>query len=323
MDSSSAKSFLHRLRSRFKWEAPVTKRDKPFILPTRWGALVGFICFFLLIMAFGYQNNLVYLFTFFFTGLGLAAMLQAHENLRPVTLYYKTHEVFFAGETGMLVLALENHSDQAKFQIQICIGDDKKLTDLTVHLAPREIQEIRLPWLCSKRGRQKLPIFSVFSQFPFSLLQPWKRFRFSNEVLVYPERRGARPLPQFSGGRTESSLAGVKNSAGQSEFWGHQPWTESHSIRRLDWRVKARTDQNLMQDWRENPSQLTTHIRWQDSEGLPSFEDRVAQTCKWVNEVQLEKQKLILQLQDAEISGAEPQAFQKAYERLALLEETK
>ena len=74
-----------------------------YILPTRAGLVFGLLLLGLLVGAMNYGVSLAYLFTFWFAGLGVVAMLHTQRNLHGLTLYELPTAPEFVGDRKIVV----------------------------------------------------------------------------------------------------------------------------------------------------------------------------------------------------------------------------
>lgn len=252
---------------------PVTLTTRRlYILPTRAGLVFGALLLGLLIGAMNYGLSLAYLFTFWFGGVAMAAMLLTHRNLLGLTLRAEATAPVFAGET-------------ARFQLRIDTPDPRhrlllRLPDVAgppADAAPSG--RLELPATQPRRGWHTPGRFALESTWPLGLFRCWTVLELDWGVLVYPAPATDRlALPRHDPGDGDE---GVRRSAEGSEFHGLRQYQPGDPPRRIAWKSMARggadlltkefagaaAPQRLWLDWRQTPgadaeARLSRLTRW-------------------------------------------------------------
>src|SRR5688572_3992958 len=78
---------------------PVTiRRQRIYIVPTRFGYLFGLMLFVMLLGSMNYSNSMGFSLTFLLTGLGLVCMHHTHRNMVNLIVRSGRHAAVFAGQ---------------------------------------------------------------------------------------------------------------------------------------------------------------------------------------------------------------------------------
>ena len=121
-------------------------------------------------------------------------------------------------------------------------------------LSPGETAAVRLTLKAKKRGVYTLPGYRVETDFPFGLLNAYRRVETPSPLTVYPS---FTPLEAFAfpnaTGFGEGGTASLAAQGDSFEFWGNREWREGDSLRDIDWRATARLggDAPVVREWRE------------------------------------------------------------------------
>ncbi|MBK7961135.1 MAG: DUF58 domain-containing protein [Bdellovibrionales bacterium] len=242
----------------------------------------------MLMVGFGYSNNLVFFVCFFLTSFGTVAMVFTNQNLKKLDLQNFGARPFFADERGEFFLSVLPRSNHDLINITVKYETFQKL----IEKIPAKIESsITLPIKNSERGLHKLPTIRVESSYPFQLCRSWKIVCPLQEYLVYPSRLGSPHFPGQADGSNKNKLTSKNNS--DEDFGGVKIYEKSDSPRRIDWKSTARTREMQVKMFDSKEGQ-TLIFRWEQTQELTSFEARISQLALWIDLA--EKSRSVYQL---------------------------
>ena len=95
--------------------ANVTLRQRQiYILPTKYGLILGGLLFLMLVSSLNYASNLGFLYTFLLSGAGLVSVLHTWRNLLGLRVRGGRAESVFAGQDAWFAIELENPHRQPR-----------------------------------------------------------------------------------------------------------------------------------------------------------------------------------------------------------------
>ena len=230
------------------WRKPVRESGpirlgsrRLYILPTRSGLVFAALLLGLLLGAINYGVSLVYLFTFWFAGLAVVAMLHTQRNLSGLVLGAAATAPVFAGETASFRLRVENPGRLARQRLALWHAQGQgKASDIPA--AGETLLE--LPLAQAERGWQQPGRFAIQGEFPLGLFRCWSVLELDWGVLVYPRPApDALPLPAPGG---DSDEEGAPMRGEGLEFEGLRDYQPGDAPRRIAWKASARGDDRLI-----------------------------------------------------------------------------
>lgn len=328
------KKLFHKLKSRFdkqfdNFSAHEGKNQRrPFIIPAKFGMYFGSGILVLLLLAFTYANQLIYLVAFFFGSFLFVVMHLTNNNIKSLRVENYSVSSTFLEVTPKIYITLKNeHKKYFARYIQIQL--DNKQRRVVEELKPEESKVIVFDYPVKERGIVSYPKINISTTFPFGLFYSWKRVQWKNHFLVYPKRQGEQALPYLN----KNSESEALNSANKmlksqdGEFIMHKEFNSNDNYKRIDWRVFARKNKLYTKVYNEDESQaiyIDIEKKLKDStEG--SFEKRLSQITKWINECQKNNFHCLVKIPNQALQLPEtPHEFELIYEYLALVKnETK
>jgi uncharacterized protein (DUF58 family) len=251
-----------------------------YILPTRSGLVFAVLLLGLLIGAINYGLSLAYLFTFWFAGTAVVAMLHTQRNLSGLRLVAKTAVPVFAGESARLLLEADNPSTLKRFRVGLTHPDGVNeeydipaggKTDLVLNLTVAE------------RGWHALGRFGIYSTYPLGLFRCWSVLELSDAnampfgVLIYPKpAREALPLPASTGVDPEAPTRFTDGD----DFTGLRAYQAGDTPRRIAWKSAARS-QHLLTKQFSGQQGSTLHLNWSQTPEKDT-EARLSRLTRWV-----------------------------------------
>ncbi len=283
-----------------------------YILPTRRG--LGFILLvaLLLLIAFIYNNNLVYLLSFLLASIFLITLLLTVQSLAGLIVSKQSSPAIFAGDYAAGLLLIDNPDPQIRYSI--IVGLDKEHSQV-IDLGAQKKTHIRLTEKVTQRGWYLLPKPTISSCFPFGLFRTWTQLNLEWQVLVYPKPSQQNcPFPENTNSRLERQGSAAK---GQDDFYGLQNYQAGDNIRAIHWRTFAK-GQGLYTKQYSGAQSTEIWLDYEQTLGADK-EQRLSQMCRWVLDANQLEITYGLTLADLQIEPAQGEAhLQTCLEALAL-----
>ena len=264
----------------FKKLIPEQKNNKTYIIPTKFGFCFSAVLLVLLYSAFASGNNLLYLYTFFLTSLGVTSLWLTHVNIADIKVdSFETEEIFADSPAFSLVNIYNNSSNYRHF---IGIYHSKEKIAIIPEIPAKSFYQTRIELGTYTRGSHAMPTLQLNTTFPFFLLNSWKVFRPKETFIVFPKREGNSHLPlqghqqDNDEGRIVDPIKGT-----DFEFAGHRKFNSGDSMRQVDWKAYARTERMLIKDYQGyQPPEI--ELRWQSTSASLTTEARLSQLALWI-----------------------------------------
>lgn len=154
-----------------------------YIFPSLYGFFYCLSVFSILLGAINYQVSAAFLFAFLLIIIGLLSMVQAHNNLKGISIEFISVENTEAGKPVKIHLLLKS-SITAKYSLLLRAINHP--TSVIEKLEPQETQ-ISLLLSTHQRGVYSLPLIQIKSYFPFGLFQVWGYAYFKKPYYVSPK----------------------------------------------------------------------------------------------------------------------------------------
>jgi len=252
---------------------PVTLNHRRiFILPTLRGLGFVLLAALLFLIAFVYNNNLVYLLSFLLASIFFITTVHSFKSLSGLVIREGLCKPVFAGETAAFPLHIDNPSAQPRPQIRIAGQAETALS-----LPPDSQTQTFVYRSADKRGWCEAGTVTLYSTFPLGLFRAWSPLRLNLKVLVYPKpAMAALPLPQAPLG---SSPEGASRK-GHDDFYGLKDYAAGDSIKHIHWKAYAKGQGVFSKQYGGDSSGEL----WLDLDGTPGYdaEERLCQLCRWV-----------------------------------------
>jgi len=233
---------------------------------------------FILAVAIIYNNNLCYLMAFLVAAFNGMAFLKAFFNLRYLQLNAWQVSSNFVGQNARWAGELVNLSGQAKFNLEISVGDYPPV-ELT-YLPPAAHAEVKLLLPLAQRGSFTVPPVQVASKFPLGMLLVTTIWPQELVYDAYPRLVGDPSLQANFMMLPEGDQSG--QGTGGDDFTGHRRYQEGTSLRHVDWFLWARRPDNLQVKVFAGGSKLEYLLRWADVQHLADDEAKLSQLALWM-----------------------------------------
>jgi uncharacterized protein (DUF58 family) len=251
-----------------------------FILPTRFGWLLGLLMFGMLMGSLNFNNNLGLLTTFIVAGLAVNSMLLAYRNLRGIRILHCQAAPVFAGQPARLEVSLA--SEDGRHRPALELNGFKRISRFDLPSSGRTEAGIDLPtrtrgWL--RPGRLRLQ-----TSHPIGLFESWSWFWPEKSILVWPRPASQPPpLPRGSGNQAGRQLQ--REPEGEN-FYSLRRWRSGDPLHRIAWKASQRHQTLLSREFRaEQAEHLELDLSRTPGKDL---EDRISILTAWVLQVERE-----------------------------------
>lgn len=263
---------------KLKAESVTLTHRRIYILPTQRG--LGFVILtgLLLLIAFIYNNNLVYMLAFLLFGIFFITILHSFKSLNALTLNINKPQPVFLGKAAEFILTVKNQTVDFRHQLHF---SGKNCQTCTENVNSFEQKDILLLSPTQKRGWHFLETLTVSCEFPLGLFRVWSPLHFDVKTLVYPN-----PL-ESEIQLAEQLEAGVqqnitKQKMGDDEFFSLKPYQAGDSIKQIHWKSYAK-GMGLFNKQYSSESVADIWLDY-DKTTAHTIEGRLSQLCFWVIE---------------------------------------
>ncbi|MEY4768371.1 MAG: hypothetical protein RL637_1010 [Pseudomonadota bacterium] len=280
--SARLKQRWHKRRFLFPPQLPTTQpiqltHRRIYILPTWRGLGFSLLLLILLLIAFIYNNNLVYLLCFLLASISFISILHTFKMLSNLIISKTQVQSVFASESVGFHLQIHNPTMSAKLQLEFYVDPNHIQI---INLAKLAQQNICLYVPTHQRGWLNCPTITVASRYPFGLFRAWSILKFDFKVLIYPApSKRSIPLPQLAGGR-ESQIRQIRR--GNEDFYGIREYQNGDPLSQIHWKALAKG----LGLWSKQYSGEVFNQLWLDYQLTPGYEieQRLSQLCQWILE---------------------------------------
>ncbi len=251
----------------------VLRRQRIYILPSRFGIVYGLLVFAMVLGAMNYASSMGFALAFLLTGLGLVTMHHCHNNLLGVQIRFTGAAPVFAGQSCRFHIMLKNHSRAERCELQLHSED---FTSPPQDLAAGEMRKVAIEIPASRRGRVRLHRVTISSRFPGNLFRAWSWLHMNADCIVYP-RPAARGRPLPLAGPIGGSQGTGKH--GDADFAGLREAVEGDPPQHIAWKAYARNEELLTKQFAGGEQRA----QWLDFDALKGLdtEQRLSQLTRW------------------------------------------
>ncbi len=243
-----------------------------FILPTYRGLSFVILTALLLLIAFVYNNNLVYLLAFLLASIFLITILHSYKSLAGLIIQKGQSKAVFAGEAAGFDVHIDNPVCVERYNLQIKLEHTVSLT-----IKPQSKVSVTLYSLTQKRGWHTAGTVTLSNTYPLGLFRVWSPIRFNLKTLVYPKpSQHELPFPEIP---LDQSQKGVSQK-GTDEFYGLKEYLPGDSTKHIHWKAFAKGQGLFSKQYGGDSSGEI----WLDYDNAPGHnsEERLSQLCRWV-----------------------------------------
>ncbi|MDP1772697.1 MAG: DUF58 domain-containing protein [Methylobacter sp.] len=270
------------LKQRFKFTGgpPVSgpvelTRNRVFILPTQRGLGMAFTILLLLLIAFIYSNNLVYLLGFLLASIFFVTILHTFKALAGLVVQAGFVQPVFAGESAAFPLTVTNPGNQPRPALSATLEGEHFFS-----LAADQSKTLTLYGLARKRGWQMIGTVTLASCYPLGSFRAWSPLKLDSKVLVYP-KPSACSLPFPVGEDQQSSSQQHTDRSGRDDFDGIRSYRLGDPLRQIHWKAYAKGQGLFSRQYASNAGGTELWLDYRNTPGA-DVEERLSQLCRWV-----------------------------------------
>ncbi|MGH8458560.1 MAG: DUF58 domain-containing protein [Nevskiales bacterium] len=252
------------------------RRQRIYIVPTRFGYLFGLMVFVMLLGSMNYSNSMGFALAFLLTGLGLVCMHHTHRNLVNLSVRAGRHAPVFAGHNAQFQIVLDNAAAAHRYALVSSLVEiETEPVYFDVPARGHALAFLLLP--AARRGLLAAPSFRIYTEYPIGLFHAWTWMELEMQCVVYPAPAENRlqPPPTRGGDSGRADRIG-----GKEDFIGLRSYQRGDASRLIHWKTLPRSGQLMVKQFAD-PVQ---HELWLDWDSLPGLETeaRLSQLCRWV-----------------------------------------
>ena len=212
-------------------------RRRIYILPTRFGFMLGAILAAMLIAGLNYNSNLALAFAFLMSSMALVTMHHCNRNMLRLSVDVTTEVDAFAGREAMLEFELRNGSSVDRRDIEVRCMSGAGMGSV----AAGESATIEVIAPVTQRGVTRISQFELRTRYPFGWFYSWTYVQGSITVYVAPAPIGSRALPSGSaqGAGSHSEARGDEDFSGLRAYEPGVP-LEAHGVEGTGARRRSR-----------------------------------------------------------------------------------
>ncbi|MCC5864374.1 MAG: DUF58 domain-containing protein [Wenzhouxiangella sp.] len=259
-----------------------------YVLPTRFGWLLGLLMFGMLMGSLNFNNNLGLLTTFIVAGLAVNSMLMAYRNLHGLILARSSASPVFAGQHAELHVSFRDADGRERPNLELASGG--RIVRFSVPAA--NTTDARLPLPTQRRGWFKPGRIRLQTSHPLGLFEAWCWFWPEGQILVWPRPADHPPALPSSGGqalgrRRQRDMEG-------DNFHALRAWREGDPLHRIAWKASQHHQTLLSREFREEQAE---HLLL-DLDRTPGrhLEEKLSILTAWVLMLEREGQQWTLRL---------------------------
>jgi len=296
--STLRQAAINRLRARVirrhgRDNLPISiNRRRIYILPTRYGIMLGAILAAMLIAGLNYNSNLAIAFAFLMASMALVTMHHCNRNLLRLSVDVTSEVDAFAGREAIFEFALRNGSNVDRPDIEI-----RCMKAAGMGCVPaRESESIEVIAPVAQRGVTRVDQFELRTRYPFGWFYSWTYVQGSIAIYVAPSPAGTRTLPSAGAKGTGTHL----DARGDEDFSGLRAYEPGVALKHMAWKVLARGGEAAVRSYSSLAAQ-PEWLEWSSLDGMDP-EARLSQLCLWVLESDAAQRPYGLRLPGKEIA---------------------
>ncbi|MDZ7789491.1 MAG: DUF58 domain-containing protein [Xanthomonadales bacterium] len=269
------KLFDRWLKRRARLDLPLTLAYRQiFILPTRFGWMLGVLMGAMLIGSLNFNNNLGLLTTFIVAATAINSMLLSFRNLNGLRLRHGTARPVHAGQPIAWQLAATNPDARHRAGLILRAADSAARFDVPANGTGKAV--LQLP--PRHRGWHRPGRLRIETTQPLGLFRAWSWIEPSSPFLVWPKpAEHAPPVPE--GGDARHGQRSHAREEGE-DFHSLRPWREGDPLHRIAWKASQRHQTLLSRQFRREQSR-EVFLNLERAPGRDQ-EERISVLTTWI-----------------------------------------
>lgn len=288
------------------------------VRPTRLGIALLLVAAAAWTVALNYSVNLAYFLAFWILSFALWAMLQSFLQLHGASIHLLSVAECFAGESARLTLNFSGSRflNQNRIYLRFLLPEDVRQ-----HFAVQDWQlpdaagNVVLEFPALRRGRNGVPVLSVYTHAPFALLAVSTHLQYDWQITVYPQP-AAHDLTLLRE-PAEGRGGNVIRRRGEGDIAFLAEYRPGDALKQISWKHYARSRKLLSKHQEEESGTRPDYISWRDYPAGSSTDALASWLCQRVLAAAAAQQNYILELPHSEIPPQNGQR-EKALTALAL-----
>jgi uncharacterized protein (DUF58 family) len=269
-------------------------RRRVYILPTRFGVMLGLTLVAMLIAGLNYNSNLGLAFAFLMVSVALVTMHHCNRNLLGLQVDVTTEVDAFAGGEASFDFVLRNDSNVDRRDVEIRCMTASGIRSIPAGSSESVPVAVPMP----RRGVTRLAQFELRTCFPFGWFHAWTYVQGSLTAYVAPSPQGTRTLPPVGGVGSVSR----SETRGDEDFAGLRAYEAGVPLKHMAWKVLARGGEAAVRSYTSLAAQ-PDWLEWSALEGQDD-ETRLSQLCLWILESEAAQRIYGLRIPGKEIPPA-------------------
>lgn len=306
-----------------RWQAPY---GRVYILPTSFGLYFIATTFLLFLMSLSYGHSLAFTCTFLFSSLIIVSAHFTNFNLYHLKIKDGVRPGYgILGENEVGHIEVENQSSKVRFDLKVSLplsshefkGQVLGKTKRPVTIKGKDDQVIGLGFSDLQRGCYWLERVKITSSFPFGLFEAWTYHSFSpREYWIFPKPMSDKTIhtkvieevKKLKSRDEEYENLSTLFIEGNDSFYEHSLYQEGGNLKRMDWKIYARTHLMYEKKYSEAFTKKISLKRKSLEMILPELEDQLSFLTAQILSFQERHIEFSLVLDD------EPQLFGAGYD---------
>jgi len=269
-------------------------RRRIFLMPTRFGFMLGLVLTAMLIAGLNYNSNLGLAFAFLMASVAFVTMHHCNRILLGLHVDATTEVDAFAGGEASFEFMLRNDSNVDRRDVEIRCMNAAGMRSVPA----RSNESVRVAVPVPRRGLVRLDQFELRTRYPFGWFYAWTYVQGSLTAYVAPSPHGNRTLPTASGTGSDSR----SETRGDEDFAGLRAYEPGVPLKHMAWKVLARGGEAAVRSYTSSAAQ-PEWLEWSSLEGQDT-ESRLSQLCLWVLESEAAQRAFGLRIPGKEIPPA-------------------
>ncbi|GLQ30926.1 DUF58 domain-containing protein [Litoribrevibacter albus] len=255
-----------------------------YIFPSKPGWLLVAVLLVMLLTAINYQNSLVFGMCFWLGSVFAVLIWHTWKNLAGLEVSVGSEVAGFVGETVPVSHKITALDRSVHFNIKMHWRRDVAMSS-GVDIEKGHGDSVQLLHHVLSRGWNQTPRIEVLSRYPLGILTAWSVIQLEHPVLGYPKPVfGVTPNIHAEGAFDQEGDAQNSHRSKQSgsDFDSLTPYIEGDSLKKVDWKRFAKTEELVTKSF-VTPPVSNTWLKFEDFQGLP-LEQRLSAMAGWVIE---------------------------------------
>ena len=221
------------------------------------------------------NNGAAYLLCFLIGSVALVSAVHTWANLKGLACNVGAIAPVYAGGSQIIPVLVQSLNGRTHYALTVATGRSREIR--LPLLGSPQVARVELAAVAATRGRFEEVHFVVRTIYPLGFFTARRKFVLPRTHYVYPAPEGDRPFPESNQQRYENA-EGRRNKG--DDFAGVKGWSPGESMRHIDWKAAARSDNLLVKQWSGSAGR-ELWLEWEALHGMES-EARLRQLARWL-----------------------------------------